>query len=116
MGTNRNFFFSYDLNGKAPSHADMDKHIRKLPCNVERVLETVWFIHTLWDKSSLYNYLNSILSQNDRVLLVEAEDAVMRNLLVPNQTIQNEWRAPLVLPALTRPPVMRPLVNALSGR
>ena len=111
MGSEQNFFFSYDLNGTAPSHAEMDKHIRKLPCNVERVLETVWFIHTLWDKWSLYNYLNAILSQNDRVLLVEAGDAVLRNLLVPTLTIQNEWRAPLVLSALPRPPIMRQAVT-----
>jgi len=116
LGTNRNFFLSYDLNGSTPSHAEMDKHLRKLPCPVERVLETVWYVHTLWNEAALYTYVNSILSVNDRVLVIEATDAMMRNLLVPNQSVQKLWQLPLVLPAAPRPPAMRRPALALSGR
>lgn len=88
-----NFFASYDLNGPRPSHREMDEHLKKLgPC-VHRVLETVWYVKTSKSQKELYTYMNSILSNNDRVLIIEASDCTWRNLLIPDETLQKCWRS-----------------------
>lgn len=86
-----NYFVSYDLNGQRPAHKEMDDHLKKLgPC-VHRVLETVWYIRTNLNKQQLYDYMNSILSTNDRILVIEASDAIWRNLLVPDKAVLDCW-------------------------
>lgn len=86
-----NYFASYDLNGPRPTHCEMDDHLKKLgPC-VLRVLETVWYIKTNKTEAELYQYMNSILSPNDRVLIIAASNCTWTNLLVPDQTLQNCW-------------------------
>ncbi|MBN9310510.1 hypothetical protein [Devosia sp.] len=116
MGITRNFFLSYDLNGKSPTHAEMDKHLHKLGCPVDRVLETVWFVHTLWDRQTLYNYANSILSVNDRLLVIESLGATMRNLLVPDGKVGALWDVPLVVPAAPLQPAVTAASLARFGR
>lgn len=86
-----NYFASYDLNGQKPTHKEMDDHLKKLGSCVHRVLETVWYIKTDKTKSDLYKYMNSILSNNDRVLIIVASDCTWRNLLVSDQTLKNCW-------------------------
>lgn len=111
------YFFSYDLNGKSPTHAEMDRHIRALfGATVHRVLETVWFIRTGLTEQQLYAYLNQKLSANDRILVIEATDAMMRNLLVPSYLIQNAWVDAPSLPAAHRPPVTAPRALGLGRR
>ena len=86
-----NYFASYDLNGQRPTHKEMDDHLKKLgPC-VHRVLETVWYIRTNKTRSELFDYVSSILSANDRALVIEASAANWRNLLVPDKSIQDCW-------------------------
>jgi hypothetical protein len=75
------YFVSYDLNGNVPTHAQMDAHIAKLFPNRQRVLETVWFICGTDDRQAVYNHINAILSQNDRLLVIQANGAIWRNLL-----------------------------------
>ena len=88
-----NYFVSYDLNGRSPTHAEMDEHLKKLGKCVHRVLETVWYVRTTKTKDDLYKYVNSILSTNDRVLIIAASDCTWRNLLVLDSSIQNCWNA-----------------------
>jgi hypothetical protein len=88
-----NYFVSYDLNGKTPTHAQMDEHLKKLGKCVHRVLETVWYVHSAGTKEAIYNYVNGFVSANDRVLVIEAKDCYMRNLLVPIESVQNCWNA-----------------------
>jgi hypothetical protein len=76
-----NYFVSYDLNGQTPTHAKMDEHLKKLGNCVVRVLETVWYVKTTKNADQLYEYANSLLSTNDRLLVVTASSATWRNLL-----------------------------------
>lgn len=86
-----NYFVSYDLNGLTPTHAQMDAHLKSLgPC-VHRVLETVWYVKYAGTMDQLYNYTNSILSNNDRVLIIHANNATMRNLLTDSESINSCW-------------------------
>lgn len=88
-----NFFVSYDLNGKTPTHAEMDAHLKKIGKCVHRVLETVWYVHSNHTQKSLYDYVNGILSNNDGVIIIEANDCYFRNLLVTKEAIQNCWNS-----------------------
>lgn len=87
-----NYFVSYDLNGLTPTHAQMDAHLKKLGKCVHRVLETVWYINSTKTKQEMFEYANSILSQNDRLLIIVAADCTWRNLLVSDQAIQTCWK------------------------
>lgn len=88
-----NYFLSYDLNGKHPTHAEMDEHLKGLNGTVRRVLETVWYVHTSLSMSDVFDHANDILSGNDRLLVIHANNARMRNLLVPSEKIVDDWNA-----------------------
>lgn len=88
-----NYFVSYDLNGQRPTHQEMDDHLKLLGRCVHRVLETVWYVRTNKSRSDLYTYVNSILSTNDRVLIIEASGANWRNMLVPDKAVLDCWNA-----------------------
>lgn len=86
-----NYYVTYDLNGSSPTHAQMDAHLKKLgPC-VHRVLESVWYVRSGGTLETLYAYVDSILSTNDRILVIDANNSRIRNLLVPNETIVTCW-------------------------
>lgn len=86
-----NFIISYDLNGNMPTHAQVDAHLKKVCGNYGRVLETVWFATYGGTTENLYNYINTIMSANDRLLVVRAVDAVFRNLIVNHQSLIQVW-------------------------
>lgn len=86
-----NYFVSYDLNGPTPSHPTMDKHMEGAGWARGRVLETVWYVGTTASLKSVFDHVNSILSANDRLIVVQAEDAHFRNLLVSNASLQKAW-------------------------
>ncbi len=88
-----NYFISYDLNGQTPTHREFDEHLEKLGKCVYRVLETVWYVHTSQTRDQVYAHANSILSPNDRLLVIVASDCTWRNLLVPSEHIQKCWNA-----------------------
>lgn len=70
----------------------MDAHLKKLG-GVARVLETVWYVSRASSLDALYNYANLILSTNDRIIIIEANNAMMRNLLIPSPAVQKAWAA-----------------------
>jgi hypothetical protein len=87
-----NYIVSYDLNGRVPTHAQMDKHIAKKPGWVRgRVLETVWYVGTTDTQADVYNHFNSVLSTNDRLLVVTATDGLFRNLLIKDESLKKGW-------------------------
>lgn len=88
-----NYFVSYDLNGQQPTHAQMDKHIEKLGRCAFRVLETVWYIHSASNKHAIYTHVSSILSGNDRLLVIDAQDCEWSNLLVADERLQKCWNS-----------------------
>lgn len=89
-----NYIVSYDLNGPVPTHAQMDVHIaKKTAWSRGRVLETVWYIKTDDPPIQVYDYINSILSINDRLLVVEAVGANWRNLLITDASLKRFWEA-----------------------
>lgn len=87
------YFVSYDLNGKTPTHAEMDKHIRTKYPQSQRVLETVWFLCTNENREQVYAHLNSKLSTNDRVLVIIASGGHWRNILGGDQTLLTNWNS-----------------------
>lgn len=108
---NKNFFFSYDLNGTRPSHAEMDKHVAKI--GAVRVLETVWHVKAA-SKEAIYAHVNGILSTTDRVLVIDSAGEKYRNLLVPDLVMDARLRANgLTAP---RPPAVPLPRNTLLGR
>lgn len=87
----QNYIVSYDLNGPVPTHAQMDAHIAKFAVEYGRILETVWYVRSGLSCEAVYNYMNSILSPNDRIIVVDAKDMWMRNLLLDIPSIQQAW-------------------------
>jgi len=88
-----NFFVSYDLNGPHPTHAQMDKHLQAVAGVYGRVLETVWYLSYGGTRQQLLAYVDKILSPNDRVLVVEAQGATWRNLLINDASLKSSMEA-----------------------
>ena len=86
-----NYIVSYDLNGSHPTHAEMDKHIETAGWARARILETVWYIGTQASLRQVYDHINSILSKNDQLIVVDAREAIFRNLLVSNESLAAAW-------------------------
>ncbi|MGJ8570631.1 MAG: hypothetical protein ACSHXI_08025 [Hoeflea sp.] len=86
-----NYIVTYDLNGKTPSHAEMDKHLQKLGVARGRILETVWYIGYSGDLGSLYSHVKSILSDNDLLFVCQAGEATWNKLLVSSDSLRTAW-------------------------
>jgi hypothetical protein len=86
-----NFIVSYDLNGPAPTHAQMDAHIRAGCLQYGRILETVWYVRANTNADQLFAYLGQILTPNDRLMVVEGGRIVVRNLLIDDKALINAW-------------------------
>ena len=86
-----NYIVSYDLNGNTPTHAQMDKHMESAGWARGRILETVWYVGSTMNREAVFNHINSILSTDDRLIVVEAREATFRNLLVTDKSFQDEW-------------------------
>lgn len=69
----------------------MDAHIRKFAMQYGRILETVWYVRSGASLKSVYDYMNAALSTNDRIIVVEANNAWVRNLLVQTPSLQEAW-------------------------
>lgn len=89
--TSKNYILSYDLNGRTPTHAQMDAHIRAFAAEYGRILETVWYIRSSATLEQVYEYMNRLLSLNDRIIVIEARNAWVRNLLIQIPSLQEAW-------------------------
>jgi len=86
-----NYIVSYDLNGPYPTHKQIDDHMAKSGWTRGRILETVWYVATESTASEVFKYINIILSANDRLIVVKAELASFRNLLINNDSLKTAW-------------------------
>lgn len=86
-----NYIISYDLNGRTPTHAQMDAHLNSGGYTRARILETVWYVKAPHDLNTVFSYINRILSDNDRLLVVQAMNAQVRNLLVDLDSLRKAW-------------------------
>lgn len=87
----QNYIISYDLNGNVPTHAQMDKHLHAATEAYGRILETVWYARTDKTTKEVYDYVDRILSANDRLIVARSSDAWFRNLLVNQPSLQQAW-------------------------
>jgi hypothetical protein len=88
-----NYLVSYDLNGPHPTHGEIDQHLRKAISVGGRILETVWHIQYEGDVQDLFNYIMQILSPNDRLLVVRAEEGRCHNLIPGDLPVINTWNS-----------------------
>ncbi|NLS02848.1 hypothetical protein HGP14_05610 [Rhizobium sp. P32RR-XVIII] len=90
-----NFLITYDLNGPAPSHKQMDDHLLALgPAFLRgRILETVWFLAGPTNSPQLRDYIRRILSQNDLLIVTEMADAAWTRLLVDGNAFKASFEA-----------------------
>lgn len=86
-----NYIVSYDLNGRVPTHATMDKHMEDAGWTRARILETVWYVGTTQTRRQVYEHINSILSTNDQIIVVRASGMTFRNLLVEDDSFESIW-------------------------
>lgn len=86
-----NYIFSYDLNGTHPTHAEMDKHIKESGWATGRILETVWYVGANETSATVTEYLTSILSDNDRYIVVTASSMEFDKLLVTEDSLLKAW-------------------------
>lgn len=86
-----NYIVSYDLNGSTPTHKQMDDHLETLGASRGRILETVWYVAYSGTTQQLYSHVNSILSSNDRLIVIEAKGAVFRDLLIKDDSLIAHW-------------------------
>jgi hypothetical protein len=90
-----NFIVSYDLNGSTPTHKEVDDLLESLGATRGRILETVWYVGWNGSCEALCNSLNSILSPNDQLIVVEGKEVWWRNLLITDDGLQESWTANL---------------------
>jgi hypothetical protein len=83
-----NYFVSCDRQGQ---RGEMESHLAKLTPSVLGVLDNVWFLSYGGDLNSVYQHVNSALSQSDRVLVIEAKTCEWHNLRVPSEFLRNSW-------------------------
>jgi hypothetical protein len=87
-----NYVVSYDLNGPRPTHHEMDKHMESAGWARGRILETVWWVGTDQSLQAVYNHVDAILSANDQVIVVLADEAAWRDLLINDDSLTEAWR------------------------
>lgn len=88
-----NLLVTYDLNGKTPTHAQVDKHLKALPCTYGRILETVWFVHGAFTADQLANYMRQIISRNDRLVVVQCSRGLFQNTLTGDGPLVRTWNS-----------------------
>ena len=87
-----NYLLSYDLNGSNPTHSDMDDHLNDSGWETARILETIWYVGADATQKQVYDYVNSILSKNDRIIVASVSNANFRNLLISGEDFKAAWR------------------------
>ena len=86
-----NMLVTYDLNGRYPSHRQMDDLIPKLGVASGRLLETVWWLDYPGTAAALRDRLQTILGSEDLLLVVECKSAAWTKLLVNNESFKSAF-------------------------
>lgn len=86
-----NYIVSYDLNGRVPTHQQMDKHMEKVGWIRGRILETVWHVGTRATLDQVANHVGQLLSGNDSLVVVSCVGGRFKNLLIPDQKVIDAW-------------------------
>lgn len=86
-----NFVVTYDLNGPRPSHKQMDDLIPTLAATYASVLETVWWLDFPGTAAGLRDRLQTILGQEDFLLVIECKSAAWTRLLVDGQAFKQAF-------------------------
>lgn len=81
------YLISYDLNGPAPSHKEMDDLIPRISAKAGRILETVWWVDYPGTEVQLRNRLLTILRREDRLFVCACPRAAWYNLLVSSAAL-----------------------------
>lgn len=74
-----NYILSYDLNGPNPSHKQVDDLLESLGATRGRVLETVWYVGWSGSCKDLCDAVDTILSPNDQLLVIEAKESLQES-------------------------------------
>lgn len=90
-----NYFVAYDMKAiNRKRQDDIEAHLQDLGrLGIYRVLETVWYVQYPGTADQLGEYVDRILADDERLLVIDASDCRMRNLMVPSMKIQNCWVA-----------------------
>jgi hypothetical protein len=86
-----NYIVSYDLNGPTPTHHEMDEHMGDAGWTRGRILETVWYVGTDQTETEVYQHINTILSEDDQLIVVCASSATFRDLLIDAESLEAAW-------------------------
>jgi hypothetical protein len=87
-----NFLLSYDLNGSNPTHQELDEHLEESGWEIARILETVWYIGAGATQKQVYDYAQSVLSKNDRIIVATVRNVTFRKLLIDGEDFKAAWR------------------------
>ena len=88
-----NYLVSYDLNGSVPTHQQMDEHMSEAGWSYGRILETVWYVGTHETANQIFEHVNVLLSNEDQLIVVRCDEAVWRDLLISDDSLERSWRA-----------------------
>ncbi len=88
-----NYIISYDLNGAVPSHTQVDDLLEELGATRARILETVWYVGWSGSMTDLFAHVDGLMSRNDQLIVIAAENASFRNLLIKDESFQESWAA-----------------------
>jgi hypothetical protein len=87
-----NYIVSYDLNGKIPSHSEMDQHMNSAGWSRGRILETVWYVGTSNTLQEVYSHLKKKISDNDMLVVIKADSATWNKILIEDKSIIDAWK------------------------
>ena len=83
-----NYIVSFEFSGPRLTDQDMDQHMGKAGWVRRKILESAWYVSADESTSDVFNRLQKTLSPNDRLIVVNAAEALWRNLLIPDASLQ----------------------------
>jgi hypothetical protein len=88
----RTYLICYDILGAKPSVAEVEHRIHALQSGgMAKLLDRVWAIKSPMTGEQIYEHVNSLLGNGDRLLVSEAPVATFRDLLTETPLIRKLW-------------------------
>jgi hypothetical protein len=89
-----NLVISYDLDRPGQNYAKIDTAIKALAPNGWAKLNlSVWYVHTVYSMSQVYEKLKAVIDGNDRLVVVQANNAQAYNPLCNWNFVIDHWNA-----------------------